>query len=954
MSSHRSFSNDSILRQLDVDYISMKDSIKAFIIGSITAFMLFSLFGCAGSPANISETITEPVEEDVFTLMEKGEIDKAREMFRGTADAKSADPKGRTALHFAAEKGDADFASFLIKEGAAVDARDAQGRTPLQIACESAFETCVAVLVDAGADIFQSTSAGKRIVDYFFSDERLLRAIANEKNLSKHDTSGRTLLHEAAVRGDLDATSIILSKKPDINKKDIAGKTALDLALDHLDSLSHMKTAALLIQSNTEHARTPADYFISAVKSADLNSRFEEGYTGAHISAAQGHTGILEYLVEQKANINARGNAGSTPLHEAIRTGHIKEASILLAAGADINAKDSNGNTALHVVIPINARQSGIDLLLSKKIELNAKDNHGDTALHIIVGANQGTNILSALLKAGAEVNTRNIEGKTPLHRAVEKERPEYIQMLLLNGADIFAVDKAKSTPFDTALKKGGEVLAALITDSTVKRSDNTGNTQLHIAVSANASVATLDSILEKNGLVNARNNEGNTALHIAVRANAKAAGEFLLKKGADVLAMNSNGESPLRIAAAGELGWILTPETFSARDVQGNSILHYTAAWNLPQYVPYIIETAKVADSINTAEETALFPAVRADSPRMIKTLIDNGVPVERRDSTGNTLLHAAVRWNAQKSIRALLEAGFDLNARNAAGKTALHDAVRLGLREAEEILTTAGADIDAYDNNGATPLIEAVAGGNALSVERLLEMGASLNWRNSSGDTALHIAVRNATSGIITILLSRGASINTQNAEGETPFSLALESGKDLTTMLLTKDRLNIADERGDTPLHKAIQEKASLEVIATILELGAFPSTFNSSGQTPLHIALKQERMDAATLLMESGADIYAAMGSIEAPIIWAFKLPGDKFAAAISAESARKKDKSGNSLLHYAASKAPSDIIRIILGYNAADRSAKNGMGLTPLDIARRWNRSEEIQKLLSGE
>jgi ankyrin repeat protein len=70
------------------------------------------------------------------------------------------------------------------------------------------------------------------------------------------------------------------------------------------------------------------------------------GWTPLHAAAANGHTRMVETLIEQGADINAQDLAGSTPLHLAAARGHTDTISILLGYGADASIKNTRGQTA--------------------------------------------------------------------------------------------------------------------------------------------------------------------------------------------------------------------------------------------------------------------------------------------------------------------------------------------------------------------------------------------------------------------------------------------------------------------------------------------------------------------------------------------------------------------------------------------------------------------------------
>ena len=66
-----------------------------------------------------------------------------------------------------------------------------------------------------------------------------------------------------------------------------------------------------------------------------------------HYAALKGQKEIAELLIAKGADVNAKYDRGWTPLLWAAREGHKEIAELLIAKGADVNAKDDGGATPL-------------------------------------------------------------------------------------------------------------------------------------------------------------------------------------------------------------------------------------------------------------------------------------------------------------------------------------------------------------------------------------------------------------------------------------------------------------------------------------------------------------------------------------------------------------------------------------------------------------------------------
>ncbi|KAJ8562912.1 hypothetical protein K7X08_031364 [Anisodus acutangulus] len=66
-----------------------------------------------------------------------------------------------------------------------------------------------------------------------------------------------------------------------------------------------------------------------------------------HMAPANGHCGIVEYLIRNGANVNASNVEKNTPLHWACLNGHIKVVKSLILAGASVSALNSHERTPI-------------------------------------------------------------------------------------------------------------------------------------------------------------------------------------------------------------------------------------------------------------------------------------------------------------------------------------------------------------------------------------------------------------------------------------------------------------------------------------------------------------------------------------------------------------------------------------------------------------------------------
>ncbi|MDR2490364.1 MAG: ankyrin repeat domain-containing protein [Spirochaetaceae bacterium] len=932
--------------------------------------VIVSTNGFAGGkkePVKKEEPVAEGPQREVTALdkigalIKDGQFEEARTVYvHDGFMPNTVDADGRNTVHLAVEAQNAALADFFIRLGNVPDAPDNLRDTPLTISARNRDAASARILLAAGAYIHHPGSDGLSAAAIAVRDSStaFLGAILTAASLLDIDEQARTILHLAVEEGNTQAVQLILAagsipvQQRLINMRTQDGKTALDLAYSHPDSLNHARVSQLLVDGGGISSDPLNTYFAPAVRTLNFNLRGSDGISSLHFSVREKRTGWTELLLEKRADVNIKNTAGTTPLHEAAMIGDIETMRRLIAAGADVNGQDGQGNTAMHLAVPAAVHQQALDLLLRNRANPNLRDGRGDSPLHVVISLHREAAIAGALLQGGSDVSIHNIEGKTPLFTAIEEKANDIIPLLLDYNSDIFAATNSGATPFERALSGGNGTLDALITERTVLQADNGGNTPLLVAVRLSAAVDTIRKILDKNALVNARNQEGDTALHIAVRLNAGATGELLLSRGADVFLQNAKGESPLYLTfylQGGFRQWMFNPIVLSARDGTGNTILHWATQWGLDAAIPEIVSKGANLEAQNVTGETSLFIAVKADSASTVRALISAGASLAGRDTLGNSAIHAAVRWNAQAALGALITAGIDINAYNLYGMTPLHEAVRLGMFNSETALIRAGAMLELRDNAGNTPLMEAVMLGNLRSASNIVKAGGDSNARNNEGDTPLLVAVQSERSDLVGLLLDSGAQIHAQNAEGSSPFTAALHTSRRMMLTLLEKGR-DQTDNEGRSPLHIALLNDVAQQDIEQIAAWVGRLSIVDREGRTPLRYAVNSKNWQAVRFLTDEGSNVFSTGRDGKTPAELTL-VTNDREAvrALFGGRGITARDSQGNTVLHYAARLSQPETVSFLLELGA-DKNIRNTANESAADIASRWGRNENANIL----
>ena len=150
------------------------------------------------------------------------------------------------------------------------------------------------------------------------------------------------------------------------------------------------------------------------------------------------------------------------------------------------------------------------------------------------------------------------------------------------------------------------------------------------------------------------------------------------------------------------------------------------------------------------------------------------------------------------------------------------------------------------------------AVERGDRRAVEKWLDEGMPPDYVADRIGTGLMIAAWNGDLEMMELFVSRGANPRRANRNGEQAVQLAAWNGhaKAVRWLLERGAVLNRGDKNWDA-LHYAVFN-GHTALAAELLERGANVNARSPNGATPLMLAAREGREDAAKLLLEAGAD------------------------------------------------------------------------------------------------
>lgn len=261
-----------------------------------------------------------------------------------------------------------------------------------------------------------------------------------------------------------------------------------------------------------------------------------------------------------------------------------------------------------------------------------------------------------------------------------------------------------------------------------------------------------------------------------------------------------------------------------------------------------------------------------------------------------------------------------------NAAGYTRLHWGAMTGDRALALEALEAGVPVDAPVRSreqssaewGSTALHLAAAAGHAEVAALLLDHGADVNRRDDRGATPLHRAVEHPE--LIELLAARGADPDARDQRGRSPLHwlAASPAHRGATALIARGADVDARDHNGETPLHIAAMG-GRLDLVGVLLEAGADPDARARFGTTPLHFAARQRDPHVIAWLAGRGADLDAA-------------------------------DEFGMTPLHEAARLGHRNVAWALLS-NGAAGDAADAEGATPLHVAARHGHEAVAAALL---
>ncbi|KAJ8681809.1 hypothetical protein QAD02_017601 [Eretmocerus hayati] len=672
---------------------------------------------------------------------------------------------GFTPLHFAVYYGSTETVEFLLKCGVDMMAKDSKKLTPLHWADLRRNEVIIDILLEAHKNEFKNPRGSNGLTHYHIACTR------NNPSVVEHFLKLRTDI-------DLEVRSSNTHRWRSWKPIQLAMyyecpeviETLLKFKADYkinmvLTWLPDLLEWAFVIKNYTIY-----DLFVkyamepnaSQARATNLESFLDFHYACINNDVKEIQKCLANGPALAFIDINKPLWNSYTPLHLATKYNALDATKLLLANGANVMVQNSQKETPLHVAFAKNHREilkciiKGFPKLMENKV-----DDVGLSFLHILCTTDEDE-IIEDLLRKGADVNIRvNSDSAfwanfTPMHFACKFKQRYIIELLLKYGATIFLKNESISDHFslvfeeyhnqffltdveELLLKNLLSIFSSQATE--MKYSNDCRITPLHLLCMTEGNSESLKRYLVSHQnqinqpieMPQSRRYNKCTPLHLAMRHRNFMCVQLMIEAGADILAINGAGETPLESTYSTLISFRISDaqvrhlfsSLFSPNELLKPSHFFIACITGAFEFVSQMLNSIddqelknRFLNCCNDLNQTPLHylasSVCSSDSDsssreQMMQLLLNHGANVNAKDYLLSTPLHCA---NREEIVLLLIEHKADVDAQDLHGETPLHKICKnLDSNEKSRALLRlleSGADINIEDKEGLTCLMK------------------------------------------------------------------------------------------------------------------------------------------------------------------------------------------------------------------------------------------------------
>ena len=669
------------------------------------------------------------------------------------------------------------------------------------------------------------------------------------KQLSSLEASLETPLHVICVFGFAELIEAH-HKHFDFNQRNAHGQTALCLAVEN----NQLET----VRSLLAHGRVDVNEFNvnSVIQMQQQEFSPNICYANAvQAAAVQGSRAMLEVLIDSGARLNLVAGYYGSALQAACCKGHRDLVEFLLKHDLDPNTEGGFHGNSLQAASS-DANLDIVNILLNAGACETTPGGHYGSVL-MAATCSGSKEVIDALLAHTGDVeslvNVKTEKYGTPLQTAADMNRADIVGLLVQNRADINALGESQnqatwtnhSSALDIAAWGGHHKIVSILCRLGAEADISASENKFHLLhQSALRNILELAEYCVKESCdVNMTTDKGpryhdeqriKTPLAFACAEGHLEMVELLLRSGA-LIEYPGDDITTLQVASIRghcNIIEVLIKEHQFRHQNQHQSTLRFIDRHTPRHY------------------DTALMEAIRAGSLNAVSTLLSHGAtfalakdgigPLHRATDIANPRIMDLLIEHMEKSLD--LDSSLEINRRNSFGKTPLIDAAERNHTRIVELLLQHGGDPAIRDKDGHSALHYAAWRNHQESVKLLLQAWEKeelekrmtlVNVKNIYGNTALQESLDREYFQIVKMLLAAGAKLE------PSPYQHHF---------------IRVTRQKNIEVFRQAIEAfEGHPEALSMYLN-----HRNGGDGYSLLHDAASQDRLDAAQLVLEHGAD------------------------------------------------------------------------------------------------
>lgn len=581
---------------------------------------------------------------------------------------------------------------------------------------------------------------------------RLKKLVPKEVDVNTEDEDQFTLLHQAAMNGNLDIVKFLVANGADIHAIDFKDETPL---IDVIKSYINYRN----IKNKNSYIKI-IEFLISNGADSNLLEILKSDTMGSPVGVSNGN--------------------------DVRRNSQAEIVKLLIDNGGDINEKDVNGITPLIMALK-NENNGVIELLISRGADTNVLNNWDKTEALEFAASGGYKNIVELLVNHGANIGNKDKYEYTPLHSAAASGSKETVEYLLSKGADINARNNFGDMPLSIAIQvsQTGRYLP--------EAQDNVSycnrGTSFYWWDEFDRAIEDYTTAIELDP------NDGSA---YCLRGRA------LFKKGETQKAKEDWKKSI-------QINWSNAFTLYRSFDFLDDEMVHLLKETTFNHFQDISMVTGNYVGYGGGPGDFYTVSLILSNpfNEELFLNMLKNDKPVVR--AMGIICLARENLSKYEDNIRSLYN---DTTSVYYMPIYDMGGSIKIG--ELAQKIVEEPKMLDYWSPEVAKRLYEMDSQSNynkkdySEAIKFLIEQGAEVNPKDNSSESPLHLAAALKNTNIADMLISHGAKINAQNQSGETPLRIATYWGNaDMIEFLIEKGAdINIKDNKGRTPLKLAIE--------------------------------------------------------------------------------------------------------------------------------------------------